>query len=140
MNGILRRQRIARRLGIAGAVLGLVAGAVQATAGARIPQWTGDKNSPLELGMLTVILSLVALLSALTLGRTPLSTPHRLAAATGLLIPGLLCFTTVGTLWYLPGGLLLAATALAVSAGASRASRHFVLTQWRAGLVTMPFG
>jgi len=33
----------------------------------------------------------------------------RLAVAAGLLLPGLICFTTVGRLWYAPGALLVGA-------------------------------
>ncbi|MFK4297239.1 MFS family permease [Arthrobacter sp. GAS37] len=137
MNGMLLRQRTALWLGVAGAALGLVAGVVQATLGAQIPEWSGYKNNPFGLGVLTVSLCLVALVGAVTLGRIPLPTPHRLAAAMGLLIPGLLCFTTVGVLWYLPGGLLLAATVLAVRAGETHESRHFVVTHWLSGLVSV---
>jgi hypothetical protein len=38
----------------------------------------------------------------------------RTACAAALLLPGLLCFTTVGRLWYLPGPLLLAAALFSV--------------------------
>ena len=34
---------------------------------------------------------------------------RRLVLGVGLLIPGLLCFTTVGRLWYLPGALITTA-------------------------------
>lgn len=60
MNSHLRRQRTAAAHGAAGAILGLAAGAIQATVGNRIPDWTADKANPLGLGLLTIVLSLIA--------------------------------------------------------------------------------
>ena len=58
-----------------------------------------------------------ALAAALALlsGRA-VSAPRRLLVAAGLLVPGLICFTTVGRLWYVPGVLLVGA-GLGVVAG-----------------------
>jgi hypothetical protein len=47
-----------------------VAGVIQATAGHRIPDWTGAKQAPGALGLLTIILSLLAGLAAAWQRRT----------------------------------------------------------------------
>jgi hypothetical protein len=114
----LSTRRVAAVLGFAGGSLGVFAGLVQASAGPLIPQWTGAKDSPVALGALTVVLSGLAVLSAVRLGAVRRPTPGRhLAAAAGLAVPGALCFTTAGALWFPPGALLLAAAAGAVATG-----------------------
>ena len=105
----VRRRRLAAALGSAGALLGVVAGITQATLGDVIPEWTGDKQAPVALGLLTVALSLIAALAAGLQHRTALSAGARAACAAGLIIPGLLCLSTVGRLWYAPAALLIAA-------------------------------
>lgn len=109
-----QRRALATRVGSTGAALGLLAGLVQAVAGTHVPAWTGDKADPLPLGLLTVGLSALALLAAAGLTAAP---GRRAATAVGLLVPGLLCFTTVGRLWFVPGALLLAAFALVLASG-----------------------
>jgi len=109
------RRRVATRLGLAGSALGLVAGMVQATIGASIPDWTGAKQAPGRLGLLTVALSLLAGFAAYRQSRPGTGTTSQTAYASALLVPGLLCFSTVGRLWYLPGALLLAAGVLSVN-------------------------
>ena len=111
--GRFARHRVAAGLGLTGSALGVVAGLVQATVGARIPDWTGAKQAPGSLGLLTIALSLPAGLVAVR-QLTPLAAGPRAAYALGLLAPGLLCFSTVGRLWYLPGPLLLLAGILSV--------------------------
>lgn len=105
--------RVAAWLGVVGATLGLIAGLVELTAGAEIRSWVGDKNDTTRLGLATILLALIALTAALALltGRA-VSPQRRLAVAAGLLVPGLICFTTVGRLWYLPGVLLVGAGVL----------------------------
>jgi hypothetical protein len=104
------RERIAASLGIVGATLGLVAGLVELTAGPSIRSWVGNKQDTTRLGLVTLVLAAIALGAALALARRPdASAPRRLAFAAALLLPGLICFTTVGRLWYLPGALLVAA-------------------------------
>jgi hypothetical protein len=103
------RRRAAATLGTAGSVLGAIAGTVQVLLGARIPEWTGAKQEPASLGLLTIALSLVAGYAAHRQARPSTTVRSRAAYAAALLIPGLLCFSTVGRLWYLPGPLLLAA-------------------------------
>lgn len=96
----------------------MLAGLVQASVGPLIPQWTGNKDSPVALGALTVVLSALAVLCAVRLAAVrPLPAGAHLTAAIGLLVPGALCFSTVGALWYLPGALLLVAAAGAVATG-----------------------
>jgi hypothetical protein len=110
-------QPLATRLALAGAGSGVVAGVVQASIGGRIPDWTGNKSSSLALGILTVVLSLLALGCTLGLARLPRrEAGRRLALTIGLLVSGGLCFSTVGRLWWLPGPLLLCAAAITLAA------------------------
>jgi hypothetical protein len=102
------------RCGVTGGVLGVAAGLGQLVAGARIPEWTGAKADPLGLGLLTVALSTLALVCARGLRRGPRRPELRVVCGTGLLLPGALCFSTVGMLWYLPGTLLVVAGSAAV--------------------------
>lgn len=131
-------QRIAAVVGTIGGALGILVGIIQATLGTRIPTWTGNKADPVALGILTVVLSAVSLLSALALRRQPSMTPGgRLAAAAGLLIPGSLCFSTGGALWYLPGALLFTGGVYAVIAGDARRTREAVASTWTHLLVSV---
>jgi hypothetical protein len=113
--GALRRPtltRIAVTLGLLGATLGLLSGLVELTVGPSIRSWVGNKEDTTRLGLATLVLAAIALVSAAALIRRPAAAPRRLLVAVGLVVPGLLCFTTVGRLWYLPGALLLAAGTL----------------------------
>ncbi len=109
------RQRAGGRMSLAGAGLGLLAGALQATIGATIPGWTGAKQAPVALGLLTIGLSGVAALAAAallaTIGRRP---GMRLAAVTAVAVVAGVCFSTVGRLWFVPGPLLLLGAALSI--------------------------
>jgi hypothetical protein len=103
-------KRIAAILGIVGGTLGLIAGLVELTAGPSIRSWVGNKEDTTRLGLATLVLAAIALTAALALMRSPqASAPRRLGLAAALLLPGLVCFTTVGRLWYVPGALLVAA-------------------------------
>lgn len=106
------RHRLAARLGATGAALGVFAGLVQVTVGTRIPSWTGDKRAPVQLGTLTIALSLLAAAAAIRQSRPAIPEDVRAVCSLAIALPGLLCFTTVGRLWYLPGPLLLAAAAV----------------------------
>jgi hypothetical protein len=108
------RRRAAVSLGIAGSALGMVAGAVQALVGHRIPEWTGAKQAPVSLGLLTIALSLLAGYAAYRQARPRTTVAARAAYTAALLLPGLLCLSTVGRLWFLPGPLLIAAALLSV--------------------------
>ncbi len=113
-----RNHRLAARLGAVGGAVGVAAGLVQLTIGSRIPEWTGAKSSPVALGLLTVVLSLLAGWSALRQRDADLTTARRTACAAAILGTGLICSTTVGWLWWwLPAPLLFAAGALTVDRG-----------------------
>lgn len=101
------RRHIGSALAAGGAALGVVAGTVQASVGSDIPSWTGAKASPGALGVLTVVLSIVAGAGCVTLRRPHVGPGGRLVAVAALAVPGLVCFTTVGRLWFVPGPLLL---------------------------------
>lgn len=108
------RHRLAGRLGAAGAAIGGVAGLVQVTVGARIPSWTGNKLAPVQLGLLTIALSLLAASAAIRQTRPATPVGVRALCSVALVVPGLLCFSTVGRLWYVPGPLLLAAAVVSL--------------------------
>jgi hypothetical protein len=138
VNTTLSRRLAAYRLGITGGILGALAGVTQAAAGSHIPQWTGNKASPLGLGLLTVGLSLAALAAASTLRPTAALPPRRrVFAALVLLAVGALCFSTVGRLWYIPGIFMLAAFGITLAAGGTRELRPVVRTNWTRGLISL---
>ncbi|MGW6276156.1 hypothetical protein [Kribbella sp. NPDC055071] len=124
----MRRRRLATRLGLTGAGLGILAGLVQAVAGYGIPEWTGDKLANGALGLLTVALSALAGLAALRQRDPRLSVLSRAACSLGMIVPGLLGLTTVGRLGYVPAVLLTAAGLLAVERW--RATRHALAAGW----------
>jgi hypothetical protein len=108
------RRRVGLALAALGAGLGVLAGAVQATVGSEIPAWTGDKADPTPLGLLTIGLSAAAG-GGLLMARRPETAPGtRLAALAATVVVALVCFSTVGGLWLLPGPLLLVGALLAV--------------------------
>ncbi|MFI5588391.1 hypothetical protein ACIA5G_25285 [Amycolatopsis sp. NPDC051758] len=131
----------AATLGLVGGSLGVLAGVLQATAGAHVPEWTGNKADPLALGVLTVLLSGLGVVCAAGLRgpRSP-SPARRVAVGVGLLVPGGLCFSTVGALWYLPGTLLLAAAVLVLGSGPGRETRQVVADNWLRGLLSVSGG
>ncbi len=93
----------------AGVLLGVCAGIVQLTYGSSIPAWTGDKNDTVALGLATIGLSLVAGVALWRLLRAPRLWEQIICAVVAL-VCAVVCFTTVGRLWYLPGPLLIVAT------------------------------
>ena len=108
--------RIATGLGVVGGTLGLAAGLAELAAGPSIRSWVGNKQDTTRLGLATLVLSAIALAAAIALARRPAAAaPRRFALVAGLLLPGMICFTTVGRLWYLPGALLVAAGVLALA-------------------------
>jgi hypothetical protein len=113
------RIQLGYTLGLVGASLGALAGIVQWAFGDEIPEWTGNKLHPVQLGMITILLSLLAAACVTYLARNADATGWRRGAA--ILLIGAaagICFTTVGRLWYVPGPLLLVAAAyLAQSRG-----------------------
>jgi hypothetical protein len=101
------------RLGIAGGILGIAAGSVQWAFGSEIPEWTGNKLHPVQLGIITIALSLLALACVRFLSARPGAPPwQRGLALLGLLAAAGICFTTVGRLWFVPGPLLIASAIL----------------------------
>lgn len=128
---------VAGRLGGIGASLGVLAGAVQATVGTRIPDWSGDKDSPVGLGLLTIALSASVLAIAARAQRvSTVPRPETLAAITlWLLAVALLCSTTVGRLWVIPGALILAAAGFIFAACGWNGFRGVVASNWLRGLL-----
>jgi len=108
------QHKLAAILGSAGSVLGIFAGAVQATIGSQIPDWTGAKAAPVPLGLLTIGLSVLAGWAATAQQSPRLSVWSRAGCAVALIGPGLLCLSTVGRLWYPSALLLVAAGALCI--------------------------
>lgn len=120
------RCNLGAKLVFAGSALGVLAGIVQVAIGSDIPDWTGHKASPGALGIATIVLSAVAGGAASVLNN-PAARPARRLAATGVVfVIGLICFSTVGWLWLVPGPLLLAGAALGVEtrAGSAAIVRH----------------
>ena len=109
------RRRAAGLLSLTGAGLGVLAGVLQATIGTTIPSWTGAKQAPVALGLLTIGLSAVAAVAAAAL-LAPIGRRSglRLAAATAVAVVAGVCFSTVGRLWLVPGPLLLVGAALSI--------------------------
>lgn len=115
--------------GLVGGSLGVLAGTAQATIGPRISAWSGAKAEPTLLGLLTVLLSAIAIASSWFI--RPAQAPshaRRFAALAGLLVPAAVCFTTVGRLWYVPGVLLFTAAFQLVKIDGLRRVVH---TAWR---------
>jgi len=134
-----RNHRLAARLGVAGAGVGFATGFVQLTIGSRIPEWTGAKSSPVSLGLLTMVLSLLAGAAALRQRGAALPTGRRTACAVVILGTGLVCSTTVGWLWWwLPAPLLFAAGALTVDSGSD--SWRVIRDYWAGVLLTVLAG
>ena len=101
------------QLGRWGAVLGMLAGLVELGIGSQIRPWIGNKENPAILGLVTILLSGMAL-AAVTVARKQEAHTNdsKLAIFLGVLLPAAICFTTVGRLWYLPGSLLVGSAAL----------------------------
>jgi uncharacterized membrane protein YfcA len=108
--------RLGAYLATVGASLGIVAGLVELTLGPHIRSWVGSKQDTTRLGLATITLSAIALLAAVTwMQRRETSPGTRLLIVVGLIVPGVICFTTVGRAWYVPGALLIVAAVTAAS-------------------------
>jgi hypothetical protein len=104
------RRTVAITLALLGGTLGLIAGLLELTIGPSIRSWVGNKADTTRLGLATLLLAAIALGSTWALEHGSAGSAGRRAlVATGVLLPGLICFTTVGRLWYVPGALLVAA-------------------------------
>jgi hypothetical protein len=138
--GRSRSTRLVVRLALAGAWLGVVAGLAELLVGPDIRSWVGDKQDTTRLGLATLLLALVALAAATSLARRAAAPAgRRLLLALGLLVPGLVGLTTTGSLWYLPGALLVSA-GTAVAAGLRGEWRELAVTaerHWTAVLAAL---
>ena len=106
-------KKLATTLGIWGATLGMLAGLIELGLGSQIRPWIGNKENPAVLGLVTMLLSGMALAATTMARRQEAHTNDgKLAIFLGVLLPAAICFTTVGRLWYLPGSLLVGSAAL----------------------------
>lgn len=127
---------VAARLATIGGSLGVLAGVTQATIGSHIPDWTGNKNSPVALGLLTIVLALSVVIAARPLRSMTGPRPETLAAtALWLIVVALVCSTTVGRLWSVPEALILAAAGFTIAGCGWRNFRSVVATNWLRGLL-----
>ena len=101
-------KRLALKLGTWGAMLGMLAGVVELSIGTQIRPWISDKENPVVLGIVTLLLSGMAFVAILIASKQDeLTNDGKLAIFLGAFLPAAICFTTVGRLWYLPGILLV---------------------------------
>ena len=127
---------LAGRLAAIGARIAIVAGIAQATIGSRIPEWSGNKHQPVALGLLTVALGASVLVAARTLRAATAPSDETLTAITlWLALVALVCSTTVGRLWAIPGALILAAAGVTLAACGWHRFRSVVATHWLRGLL-----
>ena len=127
---------IAARLGAIGAMVGTAAGITQATIGSRIPNWSGNKAHPVALGLLTIALSVSALVAARTLRSAPHPGNETLTAITlWFAVVAFVCSTTVGRLWAIPGVLILAAAGVTLTVCGGHHFLSIVSKNWLRGLL-----
>lgn len=108
--------KFAVRLGTWGAALGMLAGIVELSVGAHIRPWIGNKENPIVLGWVTLLLSGLAWITVcMARKHVPSTADSKLATILGVLVPAGVCFTTVGVLWYLPGTLLSISASLLIA-------------------------
>jgi hypothetical protein len=134
-SGAVKRHRVVVVLGLAGSAIGVVAGVVQAATGPLIPDWTGDKASPVPLGLLTIGLAALAGFCAVRQRDGGLSVWGRAACGLGLIGPGLLCLSTAGRLWYPSAVLLLVAGMMTIDSW--RATGKAFADDWLRVLLTV---
>ena len=94
--------RTIRRTGLAAAALTAAAGLAELVAGSTA--WTGNKNGPTTLGLVTIGLGLVMGIAAVSTMRSNSARPL-LAVAAGLGVPALIALTTAG-LAAIPGAVV----------------------------------
>lgn len=125
---------LARRFGVAAVALGLAAGAIQLLAGTAV--WTGNKNDPVTLGWVTLLL-------AALLGLATLATARATGAEIGLAVSGvflivaLLGLTTAGLAWVPAATAGLAAAFTTVRGVGVGVIRVAVGRNWLAILLTV---
>jgi len=131
-----RSASTAALLATIGGCLVVVAGVTQATVGSRLPDWTGNKGSPVALGLLTVALGISVVVAARFVTSRPPRRPEPLTAiALWFVVVGLLCTTTVGRLAVVPAALLLVAAGSTIAGLGWRTFTTVVGTHWLRGLV-----
>ena len=107
--------------GVGGAALGIAAGIAPWAVGNEIPEWTGDKLHPVQLGIIINRPQPDRHGSGrVRASQSTISPRARVALAAVILLAAVVCFTTVGRLWYVPGPLLIIAAGFLL-AGSSRA-------------------
>lgn len=123
-----------RAIGFTSAGLGIAAGAAQLLAGTTV--WTGSKNDPISLGIVTILLALIIAVASLT-ASAPSSTGRALTASVGLGIPALLGLTTAGLVWVPAGVVGVTAAGFALQAARNYGSlRETVGQNWSGILLT----
>ena len=131
-----RLLHVAGRVAAIGGSIGTAAGVAQATVGYQMPNWSGNKAHPVALGLLTIALAATVLLAARTLSGRTVPDDETLSAFTlWLAAVAVVCSTTVGRLWAIPGALLLAASGVTLAACGWRHFRVVVATNWLRGLL-----
>jgi hypothetical protein len=128
-----RELTLARRAGAVAGLLGVAAGTLQLAAGTT--PWTGNKNDPVTLGIVTLILAGGLVLASMTTTRAT-TTDRRLAIASAFLIAALLGLTTAGPAWVPAAVAALAAGGLAGQSAARTGSvRGAIARKWPATLL-----
>ncbi|MFW3146369.1 MAG: hypothetical protein ACMUIE_06120 [Thermoplasmatota archaeon] len=101
---------LAPKAAIAAGAAGAIFGLLQMVSGSS--SWVfGSKEQPVVLGLITILLAFMALFSSYKwLKRDKLGKGENpIILLMGILIPGVVCFFTVGPVWFLPGPVLLVA-------------------------------
>lgn len=95
-------------IGILGSILGIIVGFIEFSIGSSIPELIGNKEDSITLGIVTMLLCTLALASNLHgyFKKEP-SKNIIIAIIIGQLLPVVICFTTVGLLWFILGPILL---------------------------------
>lgn len=114
----------------------MVAGLAQITIGSHIPGWSGHKRNPVALGLLTIVLGATGLAAAQPL-RASAAVRSEMLVAIGVWLAavGVLCSTTVGRLWVIPGMLLLGAASVTFAMCGWNKVRSVVAAHWLRGLL-----
>ncbi len=100
-------------IGTIGSALGALSGLIELSIGKFILPWIGNKENPVVLGFLTLFLSVMALFAVRSYRKNDKpNNDQKFAIFIGVFLPAVVCFTTVGRLWYLPGSLLLVTSIL----------------------------
>ncbi|MFX0073023.1 MAG: hypothetical protein ACFFAO_18250 [Candidatus Hermodarchaeota archaeon] len=95
-------------ISIGGAVLGILVGLIEFTIGPSIRNLIGNKEDPLTLGIITMLLSSIIFFAGLYEYRSKESPKNvTIGILIAQLFPAVVCFTTVGLLWFIPGPVIL---------------------------------